>query len=60
LDNLPGAVACLEKALESGPEISPFLLRALADAYRLSGKPESALEILTALQAEPDDASMQA
>lgn len=59
LDDLPGAVACLERALESGTATPPWLLRALADAYRLSGKPESALEVLDrALQVEPDDANM--
>jgi tetratricopeptide (TPR) repeat protein len=59
LGEASAAVAAFERALiESGANL-PALLRDLADAHRLCGNPERALEVLDqAVQADPDNVEL--
>jgi tetratricopeptide (TPR) repeat protein len=60
LGEATAAVTAFERALAGSASHSPALLWDLADAHRLCGSPERALEVLDqAVQAEPDNLELQ-
>jgi tetratricopeptide (TPR) repeat protein len=57
LERLPEAIAEFELGVQLAPEVAPYYLD-LADAYRLAGRDEEAVEAYQrVLELDPDNAS---